>query len=136
MITEISTETLHDDGAGYCGGCGDQLRPGDVAGRLRGHWWHDSCLDALALDELIADNLVLFTTPGCVQCRATARAFDREGLEWIEVDLSTNPEAMAFVKDSLGYTSAPVVTTATGTHWSGFQPERITALVRPVGLAS
>jgi glutaredoxin-like protein NrdH len=61
-----------------------------------------------------------------MQCRATIRALEHAGLNFIEVDVTTDTQARDFVM-SLGYLHAPVVVTGSA-HWSGFRPDRITEL--------
>lgn len=84
--------------------------------------------------------VTVYSKPSCVQCTATYRALDRTGIPYGIVDVSTDAEAMAFVKE-LGHQQAPVVvvqdrTQAVIDHWSGFQPGRIAALesLRPAPL--
>lgn len=69
----------------------------------------------------------LMTLPNCVQCVATKRHLDRLGVEFDVIDMSTNPEALERAK-SLGYSTAPVVIAPDGSHWSGFDPDRLAAL--------
>lgn len=70
--------------------------------------------------------ITVYSKPSCVQCAATKRALDRSGLDYREVDLSTDADALAAVKE-LGYLQAPVVVVGDD-HWSGFQPGRIAEL--------
>lgn len=72
------------------------------------------------------DSLTVYTLPGCIQCDLTKRVLDGAGLPYNVVDLATSPHAVDAVKQ-LGYASAPVVVLGT-TCWSGFRPDRITAL--------
>lgn len=68
----------------------------------------------------------VYTKPSCVQCNATYRALESQGIEYDIVDLSEDPTALETVKE-LGYLQAPVVVTD-DEHWSGFRPDRISAL--------
>ncbi|KKO83908.1 glutaredoxin-like protein NrdH [Corynebacterium otitidis] len=72
--------------------------------------------------------ITLYTKPACMQCNATKKALDRAGLDYEQVDVSTDDEARDYVL-ALGYLQAPVVE-ANGEHWSGFRPERIKALAQ------
>lgn len=77
-------------------------------------------------------DVTLYSKPGCVQCTATERQFDREGIDYTKVDVTTDPAALDHVKD-LGYSSAPVVeVTSTDPeqrgHWSGFRPDHIATI--------
>lgn len=70
--------------------------------------------------------ITVYTKPACVQCNATYKALDKQGLEYEVVDITEVPEARDYVM-ALGYLQAPVVV-AGGEHWSGFRPDRIKAL--------
>lgn len=76
-----------------------------------------------------AVHVIVYTKPNCMPCRMTKRLLDRAGIPYVEVDVSTHPDAVQDVR-AMGYASVPVVVTTVGTHWSGFSPERIAALVR------
>ena len=64
----------------------------------------------------------LYSLPGCVQCKLTAKKLEREGLEYQLVDM-TEPDNLAHAK-SLGYLQAPVVIYG-DEHWSGYRPDLI-----------
>lgn len=70
--------------------------------------------------------ITVYTKPGCVQCRATMRAFERAHLHFATIDITVDAQARDFIM-SLGYLQAPVVVCGS-THWSGFRPDRITDL--------
>lgn len=67
--------------------------------------------------------VTVYTKPGCVQCNATFKALDKAGIEYTEIDVATDLDALAYVQ-SLGYLAAPVVV-AGQDHWAGFRPDRI-----------
>lgn len=71
-------------------------------------------------------SITVYSKPSCVQCDATYRALNKQGLDYEVVDITTDPEALESVK-ALGYQQAPVVF-ADGDHWSGFRPDKIKAL--------
>lgn len=71
-------------------------------------------------------SITVYTKPSCVQCNATYRALDREGLAYEIVDLTQDETALEKVK-ALGYQQAPIVI-AGEDHWSGFRPDKISAL--------
>lgn len=78
--------------------------------------------------------VTVYTKPACVQCDATYRMLNKEGIEYDVVDISQDVEARDYVMMSLGYLQAPVVVVgdvADGNHWSGFRPDRIKALSVP-----
>ncbi|MBA5846337.1 glutaredoxin-like protein NrdH [Gordonia amicalis] len=70
--------------------------------------------------------ITVYTKPACVQCHATYKALDKQGLTYQVVDISTDDTARDYVM-SLGYLQAPVVV-AGSEHWSGFRPDRVKAL--------
>ena len=70
--------------------------------------------------------VILYSKPACVQCDATKRALDKQGVAYTIIDLSEDAAAMELVT-GLGYRQAPVVI-AGGDHWAGFRPDKIGAL--------
>ena len=76
------------------------------------------------------DTITVYTKPACVQCNATFRALERQGIGYTAIDISEDQEAREYVL-SLGYLQAPVVV-AGGDHWSGFRPDRIKTLAAQV----
>ena len=70
--------------------------------------------------------ITVYTKPACVQCNATYKALDKQGLEYYIVDITEVPEARDYVM-ALGYLQAPVVV-ADGEHWAGFRPDQIKAI--------
>ena len=70
--------------------------------------------------------ITVYSKPMCVQCDATYRALDKQGLDYERIDVTQDTEALDFIK-GLGYQQAPVVV-AGEDHWSGFRPDRIKAL--------
>jgi glutaredoxin-like protein NrdH len=71
--------------------------------------------------------VTVYSKPACVQCEATKKALDRAGIEYDVVDVTTDPDALAYITTELGYRQAPVVV-AEHAHWSGFRPDQIRAL--------
>lgn len=73
-------------------------------------------------------DITVYTKPACVQCNATYKALDKQGLEYRIVDLSRDEEARDYVM-GLGYLQAPVVIVHDAgvptRHWSGFRPDNI-----------
>jgi len=70
--------------------------------------------------------ITVYSKPACVQCDATYRALDKNGLDYVIVDISSDSIALDYVK-SLCHMQAPVVV-AGEEHWSGYRPERIRSL--------
>ncbi|NAZ84018.1 glutaredoxin-like protein NrdH [Kineococcus sp. R8] len=75
-------------------------------------------------------SITVYSTPSCVQCKATYRALDKKGLPYEVVDVTVDAQALALVQ-GLGYVQAPVVV-AGDEHWSGFRPDRVSALAERV----
>jgi len=61
----------------------------------------------------------------------SASKLSKLAVEFNSVDVSTDPAALETVK-SLGYSSLPVIIVRndddTESHWSGYQPDRLSAL--------
>ena len=71
--------------------------------------------------------ITVYSKPRCVQCDATYRALDKQGVAYETVDVSVDQDALAYIV-GLGYSQAPVVIVG-DSHWSGFRPDRINAVV-------
>lgn len=72
--------------------------------------------------------VTLYTLPACVQCTTTKRFLTKENIDFSEVDLSEDTDAMEKVR-ALGYQSAPVIM-AGEEHWSGFRPDKLNQLIK------
>ncbi|MBE1439403.1 glutaredoxin-like protein NrdH [Agrobacterium vitis] len=70
--------------------------------------------------------ITVYSKPACVQCTATTRALDRQGLAYQLIDISLDDQAYATVAE-LGYRQVPVVV-AGNAHWAGFRPDMISTL--------
>jgi glutaredoxin-like protein NrdH len=75
--------------------------------------------------------VIVYTTPTCPQCEMTKKVLTKGNVSFEVVDLSTNSEAMAYVKEELGYTAAPVVVAGTQ-HWSGFRLGALDTLTKAI----
>jgi glutaredoxin-like protein NrdH len=75
--------------------------------------------------------VTVYTTPTCPQCEMTKKVLTRGNVEFEVVDLSVNSDAMAYVKEELGYAAAPVVV-AGNQHWSGFRLGALETLVKAI----
>lgn len=71
-------------------------------------------------------SVTVYSKPACVQCNATARAMDKQGITYTMVDMSEDADALDRVR-AMGYMQAPVVMTDSD-HWSGFRPDKIEQL--------
>ena len=70
--------------------------------------------------------VTVYTKPACVQCNATYKALDKQGIAYQTIDITADGDARDYVL-ALGYLQAPVVV-AGDDHWSGFRPDRIKTL--------
>ena len=70
--------------------------------------------------------ITVYSKPACVQCTATTRALDRQGIEYAVIDISADADAYDLVQ-GLGYRQVPVVV-AGESHWAGFRPDMISSL--------
>lgn len=73
-------------------------------------------------------SIKVFTKPACVQCNATYRFLNAQGIDYDVVDVTKDQSAFDKVK-TLGHRQMPVVYVDEQTHWSGFRPELIKGLV-------
>ena len=88
--------------------------------------------------------VVVYTTPGCVQCGPTKKMLDRAGIVYTEVDITTDETAYAYVtgprdQGGLGYKAAPVVvasTTSGDIDWNGLRPDLIRTHITHQGVAA
>ncbi|MBY3151278.1 glutaredoxin-like protein NrdH [Rhizobium laguerreae] len=71
--------------------------------------------------------VVVYSTPSCVQCKQTYRELDKKGIAYKVVDLSVDEAAMSRVR-GLGYAQAPVVEVGADNMWQGFRPDLIKKL--------
>lgn len=68
-------------------------------------------------------SIVVYSKPACVQCTATTRALDAQGIAYDLIDLTADAAALLRVQE-MGYRQAPVVV-AGDLHWAGFRPDMI-----------
>lgn len=74
-------------------------------------------------------SVTVYTLPMCQQCERTKEHMAKLGIEFETVDLSEDPVAREMVKETYGFSSAPVVVTDDDA-WSMYKPEKIKALVK------
>lgn len=70
--------------------------------------------------------VTVYTKPTCGPCRATKGALKMKGIEFEEVDVTQNDEALAKIIE-WGFVESPVVDSPIG-RWSGFRMEKIKEL--------
>jgi glutaredoxin-like protein NrdH len=79
-------------------------------------------------------SVTVYTKPACVQCNATYRALDKQGVAYRTVDITHDAGARDYIL-ALGHLQAPVLV-ADNQHWAGFRPDRIKALTNEEILSS
>lgn len=72
-------------------------------------------------------SVTVYSKPNCVQCNATYKALEQHGVPYEVIDLSLDLVSYDAVI-GMGYRQVPVVVAGTD-HWSGFRPDKISALV-------
>lgn len=70
--------------------------------------------------------LTLYTSPSCRDCLSTKRDLNKRGIDYEEIDLSTNPELVDALRAE-NFQKMPVVKVGDRS-WSGYQPDEIAAL--------
>lgn len=78
---------------------------------------------------------VLYSKPGCFGCRKTLEKFREAGIEPQVEDITTNPAALEYVTEELGYSQAPVVVIDDEFHWSGLNPAKIEQAIHSLARA-
>lgn len=76
--------------------------------------------------------ITIYTKPGCQQCIATKRLFEKAGHAPAFIDITKDATAENHVR-ALGYASPPVVFISNDNHWSGFRPDLIANIHEEVG---
>ena len=70
--------------------------------------------------------VTVYTKPNCVQCEATKRHLNKNGIEYDTVDITQDISAYDKLID-LGYRAAPVVITDNDS-WAGYNPDKINSI--------
>lgn len=77
--------------------------------------------------------LTIYIKPtGCFGCDKTTQLFTEAGVTFTAVDITTNPQALEYITEDLGYSQAPVVLYEKGgseDHWSGLNPTKIKQVI-------
>ena len=71
--------------------------------------------------------MILYSKKDCPQCSATKKWLVRNGLEFQEIDIEENKQALEYLI-SRGYKQAPVIELDHNS-WSGFQPDKLNNLL-------
>ncbi|WP_034916473.1 MULTISPECIES: glutaredoxin-like protein NrdH [Erwinia] len=77
--------------------------------------------------------IIIYTKDNCVQCNATKNAMDKKGIAYQVVNLDQQPDEIEALR-ALGYRQVPVVMNGQD-HWSGFRPDKISALSQTAAVA-
>ena len=75
-------------------------------------------------------NVVVYTSPGCMPCRATVRKLNALHIPHSKVDVTRDAEALDLIKRR-GFKESPVVHALCGGEdlwWSGYRPAHIEEL--------
>lgn len=77
------------------------------------------------------EKLTVYTTgPSCGKCTWTKRSLEDKGVPFVEVDITENPAAYAYVTTELGYSNAPVVVVDDEDHWCDMRPDHIERIAK------
>lgn len=77
--------------------------------------------------EKMSSTITVYTKPACIQCRATFRELDKNGIAYETVDVTQDDEARDYLM-SLGYLAVPVVHISPDVHWQGHRPDRVASI--------
>lgn len=77
--------------------------------------------------------VVIYTTPGCVQCNLTKKWLEKNQVQHQIVDVTEDSIGLQKIKQ-MGYQAAPVVIVPfdwpiAGEHWYGFRPDKLGQLL-------
>lgn len=71
-------------------------------------------------------SVTVYTKPSCPGCVQTKTYLKSKGVDFTEIDLSQDIDALNKIKE-MGYRQAPVVFNGDD-HWSGFNPSKLSAV--------
>lgn len=69
---------------------------------------------------------------GCFGCDKTKQKFTEAGLTFTTVDVTSNPAALEYISEELGYQRVPVIVyekDGSEDHWSGLNPDKIAQVI-------
>lgn len=79
-------------------------------------------------------DVIVYSQPGCMPCKATTRKLDKLGVEYTVTDVTADDAAATHVRAE-GWQSTPVVEVVRGGEvvaaWSGFRNDALNALTSP-----
>lgn len=74
--------------------------------------------------------LIVYTSNGCSGCKMVKKQFEKNGIDFKEVNLSESPEDAGMIK-SKGFSAAPIIE-FDGEFSYGFNPDRIRKIIKTV----
>lgn len=72
--------------------------------------------------------ITVYSKPNCMQCTFTKNYLADKGVEFKEIDITTDPAAIDHIK-SLGFQAVPVVEAPGKEPFFGFRPDQLEALI-------
>lgn len=73
--------------------------------------------------------IVVYSKPDCQPCKMTKQRFTDNGVDFTEIDISQDAEALSYVT-GLGALAAPVVVVGNQElWWAGFKPDMIKQVI-------
>lgn len=71
----------------------------------------------------------VYTKDNCYQCNLTKEVLERGNVDFELINVMYNEEAYNYVKNELGFSSAPVVEAEGFDTFAGFQPDKLEEIV-------
>lgn len=82
----------------------------------------------------VAPTITVYGPHECPNCEKAMQLFDRRAIVYTKIDLESGDENHRYVKETLGYETAPVIVVELDSgrtvHWGGHRQDMLTALVR------
>lgn len=72
--------------------------------------------------------ITVYSLPHCPNCDKSKKYLANKNANYQEIDLSSNPDALARVK-GMGFTQAPIIEAEGFAPHSGFRPEILDAII-------
>lgn len=72
--------------------------------------------------------VIVYTKYGCPKCDMTKNVLTGEGIEFVSINVEDDAESMTYVKETLGFSSMPVVVAEGHEPFCDFRPDLIQKL--------
>lgn len=72
--------------------------------------------------------ITVYTKNNCPQCDMTKMVLEGEEIEFTSINVEEDDQALAYVKDELGFNATPVIVAEGVEPFSGFQPNKLKEL--------